>query len=108
MHVLVALLIAACTLTAHALEPDETWERVNGSVVFVKATPLDGEVVTGSGFVSEIGGKKCILSNRHVVVGAKSVQVGHSAGRDPFRPPSPQSLTRREVQNLEVKSFFIH
>lgn len=60
------------------LEPEEIWERVSPSVVRVVAEMIDGEKMQGSGFVSEIDGKKFVLSNRHVVLGAKSVRVGHS------------------------------
>lgn len=62
----------------HDLQPEEIWERVAPSVVRVEAKLLEGGTVVGSGFVCEFDGKKVVLSNRHVVVGAKEVRVGAS------------------------------
>lgn len=62
-----------------ALEPEEIWELVSPSCVRIEATQLDGTKTLGTGFAFEIDGKKYILSNRHVVLGASRVQIGHSA-----------------------------
>lgn len=69
------------TGSAFCLEPEVIWERVSPSVVRVETTLLDGEQMQGSGFVCEIEGKKYVLSNRHVVVGAKQVRFGHLADK---------------------------
>lgn len=69
------------TGSAFCLEPEVIWERVSPSVVRVETTMLDGEQMQGSGFVCEIEGKKYVLSNRHVVIGAKQVRVGPSADK---------------------------
>lgn len=69
------LLLPSCSW---AFEPEEIWDRVNPSVLRVEATLLDGEEMQGSGFACEVEGKKYVLSNRHVVAGAKQIRVGHS------------------------------
>jgi hypothetical protein len=46
-------------------------------VVRIEASLLDGAEMQGSGSACELEGKKYILSNRHVVTGAKEVRVGH-------------------------------
>lgn len=61
-----------------ALEPEQVWERVSPSVMRVEAEMFDGDRTQGSGFVCEVGGRKWIFSNRHVVLGAKKVRVGQS------------------------------
>lgn len=76
------LLIALCSAVAcrcMALEPEQIWELVSPSCVRIEATQLDGTKTLGTGFAFEIDGKKYILSNRHVVLGASRVQIGHSA-----------------------------
>src|SRR6266498_635497 len=80
-HLLVPILsfLLLGSLRLACLEPEQIWERVSPSVLRVEATHLDGEQMQGSGFTCEIEGKKYILSNRHVVVGAKELRVGHSA-----------------------------
>ncbi|MCU0783339.1 MAG: S1C family serine protease [Verrucomicrobia bacterium] len=72
------LLLAGCGKIERDLKPEEIWSRVSPSVVRVEAKSLEGDTVIGSGFVCELQGKKFILSNRHVVLGAKEVRVGSS------------------------------
>ncbi len=75
------LTLVGCAKSPREVEPAEIWEMVSPSVVRVEATLLDGEQVQGSGFVCEVDGKKYILSNRHVVLGAKEIRVGHSQNK---------------------------
>jgi hypothetical protein len=80
------LLLAGCGQSSRDLQPEEIWTRVSPSVVRVEAKSLEGDTLIGSGFVCELNGKKVILSNRHVVLGAKEVRVGSSAEKL-FRSP---------------------
>lgn len=72
------VLAMGCKESHIALQPEEIWDRVSPSVLRVEAEGLDGSTQLGSGFVCEIEGQKFILSNRHVVLGAKHVRVGAS------------------------------
>jgi hypothetical protein len=74
-------LLAGCGDPHRDLQSEEIWSRVSPSVVRLEAKGLNGGVMIGSGFVCELNGKKVILSNRHVVLGAKEVRVGSSAER---------------------------
>jgi hypothetical protein len=72
------ILLAGCEKAKRDLTPEEIWSLVSPSVVRVEAKSLEGDTMIGSGFVCELQGKKFILSNRHVVLGAKEVRVGSS------------------------------
>lgn len=85
-HFFVAALCLFLPVRLWALEPEEIWERVSPSVVRIESTLLNGEQKQGSGFICEIEGKKYILSNRHVVLGAKEVRVGISVKHLVFAP----------------------
>ena len=76
---LMAFLVAGCERAQRDLHLEKIWRRVSLSVVRVEAKSVEGETTVGSGFVCELNGEKVILSNRHVVLGAKEVRVGTSA-----------------------------
>src|SRR5882762_11436314 len=71
-------LLAGCGETHRDLQPEEIWNLVSPAVLRIEAKTFDGDTMIGSGFVCELQGKKFVLSNRHVVLGAKEVRVGNS------------------------------
>ncbi len=95
------LLLNGCGQSSHELQPEEIWARVSTSVVRVEATLLDGDTMIGSGFVCELNGKKVILSNRHVVLGAKEVRVGSSAEKL-FRAPEYRISPEFDLALIEL------
>ena len=81
LFILALSIFTGCSPSSKPLEPQGIWNLISPSVVRVEAQLLNGDQMQGSGFICEMDGKKYILTNKHVVRGAKEVRVGYTEAK---------------------------
>ena len=81
---LVLVAVVSCSQQSKEKSPEQIWKDVSGSIVYVTAKRVDGNVAQGSGFFVKLEGKRWILTNRHVVSGAEEVVIAPQ-GKNPKR-----------------------
>jgi S1-C subfamily serine protease len=72
------------------------------AVLLVRAVSCDGQVSTGSAFVVELDGQPRMVTNRHVVAGARTVSVRGLEGGPSRRVASHALATGADVAVLEA------
>ena len=74
--------IVSCSQQSKEKSAEQIWKDASGSIVYVTAQRVDGNVAQGSGFFVRLEGKRWILTNRHVVSGAEEVSIAPQ-GKNP-------------------------
>ena len=97
------LFFLGCSQSSKPLEPQDIWKQVSPAVVRVEALMLNGDRMQGSGFICNIEGKKYILTNKHVVRGAKEVSVGFTENKL-FHAPSYRVSRDLDLAIIQIPS----